>query len=52
MISVKNGWKVQNKQGDKVMIKVRFGKLTVFDLNIDFGSKRYSLTLFNFIFRV
>jgi len=51
MIKVKNGWKATNKQGDKVMIKIRFGIVTVFDLNMDLGAKRYSVTLFNYIFR-
>jgi len=50
-MKIKNGWKATNKQGDKVMIKVRFGVVTVFDLNMDFGASRYSLTLFNYIFR-
>lgn len=51
MIKIKNGWKATNKQGDKVMVKMRFGVVTVFDLNMDLGAKRCSVTLFNYIFR-
>ena len=51
MIKIKNGWKATNKQGDKIMIKMRFGVVTVFDLNIDLGASRFSVTLFNYIFR-
>ncbi len=45
---IRNGWKAKNKQNDKIMIKVRFGILTLFDLNIDFSSKRVLFTIFNF----
>lgn len=48
---IKNSWGSPQKQNDKIMIKVRFGKLTALDVNIDLGNKRYSVTLFNFIFR-
>lgn len=50
-MTIKNGWKVTNKQGDKIMLKMRFGIVTVFDFNADLSAKRYSLTLFNYIIR-
>ena len=36
-----------SKQGDKYLIEFRLGKLTVFELDIDF-SKSFRITLFNF----
>jgi len=50
-MEIKNTWNTENKQSDKIMIKVRFGKLTLFDLNVDVSKKRFTITLANFIFR-
>jgi len=42
-----NSWKSQKKQSGKVAIKIRFGKLTVFDFYYDKKRKLTGLTLFN-----
>jgi len=44
-----NGWRngCGSKQGDKYILELRLGKLTVFELDIDF-SKHFRITLFNF----
>ena len=43
-----NSWKAINAQRDKLRIVVRVSSLTLFELNIDFSSKLYKLTIFNF----
>jgi len=43
-----NSWVSKNKQWDKIAIKVRFGRLTVFDVYIDRTRKQAGLILFNF----
>jgi len=43
----KNSWS-KRKQWDKIQINVRLGAVTVFDLNIDWGSKKFSLSIMNF----
>ena len=44
-----NGWKngSGSKQGDKYILELRIGKLTVVELDIDLN-KSFRLTLFNF----
>jgi hypothetical protein len=44
-----NSWRngMGSKQGDKYLIEFRLGKLTIFELDIDF-SKSFRITLFNF----
>ena len=44
-----NGWKngSGSKQGDKYILELRLGKLTVVELDIDLN-KSFRLTLFNF----
>jgi len=43
-----NSWKAINAQHDKLRLVVRVSSLTLFELNIDFSSKLYKLTIFNF----
>lgn len=42
-----NSWKSKVKQSDKLAIKIRFGRLTIFDLYYDHSRKQAGLTLFN-----
>jgi hypothetical protein len=43
-----NSWKAINAQRDKIRLVARVSSLTLFELNIDFSSKAYKLTIFNF----
>lgn len=43
-----NGWGNPNKHGDKFILKLRLGTLTVLDVIVDLSAKLYSVTLFNF----
>lgn len=51
-MKVTNTWGNPHKHGDKFIVKIRLGKVTVYDLVLDFGSKHYQLTLFNFTVRL
>jgi hypothetical protein len=42
-----NSWKSEVKQWGKINIKVRIGRITLFDLYIDKPKKRYGVTLLN-----
>lgn len=42
-----NSWKSEVKQWGKVNIKVRIGRITLFDLYIDQPKRRYGITLLN-----
>jgi hypothetical protein len=44
----KNSWKSNAKQWDKIQINVRIGAVTVFNLDIDWSAKKFSLSLMNF----
>jgi hypothetical protein len=46
-----NGWGLSNKQPNKFMVKIRFGRLTLIDINGDTKLKRYNITLLNFSIR-
>jgi hypothetical protein len=43
-----NGWKNPNKQSDKFQLKLRLGRVTVYDFFYDTGDKKGGLTLMNF----
>jgi hypothetical protein len=43
-----NSWKSTAKQWGKANIKIRIGKITLFDLYLDKEKKRWGLTLLNF----
>ena len=43
-----NGFKAKAKQGDKIRIKFRISKLTIFKLNFDWSRKSYEVIFFNF----
>ena len=45
---VVNSWRSKKKQGDKIALKVRLGKLTLFDLYYDHSRKQFGLILLNF----
>ena len=42
-----NSWRSAEKQWSKFNIKVRLGRITLFDLYIDSIKKRFGLTVFN-----
>jgi hypothetical protein len=42
-----NSWKSDVKQWGKHNIKIRIGRITLFDLYIDHPKRRYGLTVFN-----
>ena len=43
-----NTWGNPNKQGDKYQLKLRLGKLTVFDYYLDAGDRKWALTVMNY----
>ena len=43
-----NSWGSKKKQSDKIAIKIRFGRVTVFDFYYDHSRKQAGLILFNF----
>ncbi len=47
-ISFINSWRSTNKQWDKVAVKVRIGRITVFDLYYDSTKRLWGVMLFNF----
>lgn len=44
----RNNWKIHNKQWDKFQLKLRIGKIDIFTLEGDVGSKFYMITVLNF----
>ena len=42
-----NSFKAKNKQGDKLIIDVRFGKFTLFQFDGDISNKKYRIIFFN-----
>ena len=42
-----NSWKSSSKQNDKVLICLRIGKVTVFELSFDKSDKKFSLMILN-----
>jgi hypothetical protein len=45
---ITNGWRSKNKQSGKIIVKIRFGKCTIFDLYFDKVKRQAGFTLFNF----
>ena len=43
-----NTWGNTNKQADKFQLKVRLGRITVFDFYCDYGDRKWALTFMNF----
>ncbi len=43
-----SSWSNTQKQSDKYQVKVRMGRVTVFDFYTDLSDRRWALTLFNF----
>ena len=44
----KNSWKSNTKQWDKLQINIRLGAVTVFNLDIDWSKRKFSLSVMNF----
>lgn len=44
----KNSWRSRNKKWDKIQINVRLGAITVFNLDVDWSIKKFSLSVMNF----
>lgn len=42
-----NSWRSKRKQWDKLAIKIRFGKFTLFDLYYDHSKHQYGVILLN-----
>lgn len=47
MIDLVNSWRSKGKQGDKFALKVRIGKLTLFDFYYDHSKRMFGIILFN-----
>lgn len=47
-MKITNAWKSQNKQVDRVEIRVRLGAVTVFEVNADLSSKKLRVGVLNF----
>ena len=43
-----NSWRKGNKQDDKFLVWIRFGRITAFKVYLDFSSGIYELTILNF----
>jgi hypothetical protein len=43
-----NSWNTYGKQNDKFVIKLRFGKLTLFELITDISSRKLRIVFINF----
>jgi len=43
-----NGWRSEVKQWSKHNIKVRIGRVTLFDLYVDIDKRRFGITFMNF----
>jgi len=43
-----NSWKSHSKQWDKVAVKIRIGRITVFDFYSDRSKKLWGLMILNF----
>jgi len=43
-----NSWKSKNKQGGKISVKCRWGKITFFDFYYDKSRNSMGIILFNF----
>lgn len=48
IMKITNGWRSQNKNVDRIELKVRLGAVTVFELSADLSAKKWRLGLFNF----
>jgi hypothetical protein len=47
-MQLKNSWRSKSKQWDKIQINVRISAITIFNLDIDFSTKKFSLSIMNF----
>jgi hypothetical protein len=43
-----NSWTSKNKQWDKIALKIRIGRITLFDLYLDRSRKQAGIIIFNF----
>ncbi len=43
-----NSWTSKNKQWDKIAVKIRIGRITLFDIYFDRSRKQAGIILFNF----
>ena len=43
-----NGWRYLYKDSNRIEVKFRVGKLTVFTLYVDFSDREVLVTVFNF----
>lgn len=48
MPKFKNGWNVKRKQGDRYLLEMRFGKVTLFKVLVDVSDKHFEVVLFNY----
>jgi hypothetical protein len=47
-MNIINGWKNANKQSDKFQIKLRLGRVTVYDFFYDTSDRKGGVTFMNF----
>lgn len=47
-MKIRNNWNIEQKQYDKVMIKLRLLHIDFFTIEIDLSRKFYLLTILNF----
>lgn len=47
-IKFKNNWKIVNKSGKKMALKLRIGKLTLLDIYFTIGQPKVVFTLINY----
>jgi hypothetical protein len=45
---LKNSWRSKSKQWDKIQINIRLGAVTVFNLDLDWSRRKFSLSVMNF----
>ena len=51
-IDLINSWKKGNKQDDKIGVELRFGRLSIVDIKIDFSQCSFRAILLNFGFEL
>jgi hypothetical protein len=43
-----NGWRSQNKNVDRIEVKLRLGAVTVLELGADLSARKWRVGMFNF----
>jgi len=47
-MKITNAWRSQNKNVDRIEVRLRIGAVTVYELSVDLSDKKWRIGLFNF----